>query len=88
MNPVKKALSDLLERRENARVSMNLDSQRGGLNFRIQEPADRAQRLDAEAVASHRVRPDEDALIVHRQRRDVLVEARGLSFPEQVLLHV
>lgn len=30
---------DLLERRENARVSMNLDSQRGGLNFRIQEPA-------------------------------------------------
>ena len=30
---------DLLERRENARLSMNLDSQRGGLNFRIQEPA-------------------------------------------------
>lgn len=30
---------DLLERRENARLSMNLDSQRGGLNFRVQEPA-------------------------------------------------
>jgi polysaccharide export outer membrane protein len=30
---------DLLERRENARLSMNLDAQRGGLNFRIQEPA-------------------------------------------------
>ena len=30
---------DLLERRENARLSMNLDLQRGGLNFRVQEPA-------------------------------------------------
>jgi polysaccharide chain length determinant protein (PEP-CTERM system associated) len=30
---------DLLERRENARLSMNLDAQRAGLNFRIQEPA-------------------------------------------------
>lgn len=30
---------DLLERRENARLSMNLDAQKGGLNFRIQEPA-------------------------------------------------
>lgn len=30
---------DLLERRENARLSMNLDAQRGGLNFRVQEPA-------------------------------------------------
>lgn len=30
---------DLLERRENARLSMNLDIQRGGLNFRVQEPA-------------------------------------------------
>lgn len=30
---------DLLKRRESARVSMNLDSQRQGLSFRIQEPA-------------------------------------------------
>ncbi len=30
---------DLLERRENARLSMNLDAQRGGLSFRVQEPA-------------------------------------------------
>src|SRR3970282_1573942 len=30
---------DLLERRENARLSMNLDAQRGGLNFRVQDPA-------------------------------------------------
>jgi polysaccharide chain length determinant protein (PEP-CTERM system associated) len=30
---------DLLERRENARMAMNLDIQRGGLNFRVQEPA-------------------------------------------------
>jgi len=30
---------DLLKRRENARVSMNLDAQREGLSFRIQEPA-------------------------------------------------
>lgn len=30
---------DLLDRRENARLSMNLDAQNGGLNFRIQEPA-------------------------------------------------
>ena len=30
---------DLLDRRENARMSMNLDAQNGGLNFRIQEPA-------------------------------------------------
>jgi polysaccharide chain length determinant protein (PEP-CTERM system associated) len=30
---------DLLERRENARLSMNLDAKRGGLNFRVQEPA-------------------------------------------------
>lgn len=30
---------DLLERRENARLAMNLDIQRGGLNFRVQEPA-------------------------------------------------
>ncbi|MFC0679131.1 XrtA system polysaccharide chain length determinant [Lysobacter korlensis] len=30
---------DLLERRENARLAMNLDEQRGGLNFRVQEPA-------------------------------------------------
>lgn len=30
---------DLLDRRENARLSMNLDAQSGGLNFRIQEPA-------------------------------------------------
>lgn len=30
---------DLLKRRENARVSMNLDAQREGLSFSIQEPA-------------------------------------------------
>lgn len=30
---------DLLKRRENARVSMNLDTEKQGLNFRIQEPA-------------------------------------------------
>jgi polysaccharide chain length determinant protein (PEP-CTERM system associated) len=30
---------DLLRRRENARVSMNLDRERQGLTFRIQEPA-------------------------------------------------
>jgi len=30
---------DLLRRRENARVSMNMDRERQGLNFRIQEPA-------------------------------------------------
>lgn len=30
---------DLLERRENARLAMNLDAQKGGLNFRVQEPA-------------------------------------------------
>lgn len=30
---------DLLNRRENARLSMNLDAQGGGLNFRVQEPA-------------------------------------------------
>lgn len=30
---------DLLKRRENARVSMNLDAARRGLSFRIQEPA-------------------------------------------------
>ncbi|PKM08674.1 MAG: hypothetical protein CVV14_03610 [Gammaproteobacteria bacterium HGW-Gammaproteobacteria-4] len=30
---------DLLKRRENARVSMNLDAERRGLSFRIQEPA-------------------------------------------------
>lgn len=30
---------DLLKRRENARVSMNLDSEQRGLSFRIQEPA-------------------------------------------------
>lgn len=30
---------DLLKRRENARVSMNLDKERQGLTFRIQEPA-------------------------------------------------
>ncbi|MBN8727803.1 MAG: hypothetical protein J0H15_08890 [Xanthomonadales bacterium] len=30
---------DLLKRRENARVSMNLDEKRQGLTFRIQEPA-------------------------------------------------
>ena len=30
---------DLLDRRENARLSMNLDAQSGGLKFRIQEPA-------------------------------------------------
>ncbi len=30
---------DLLERRENARLAMNLDIQRGGLNFRVQDPA-------------------------------------------------
>lgn len=30
---------DLLKRRENARVSMNLDAERQGLSFRIQEPA-------------------------------------------------
>ncbi|QDH71751.1 hypothetical protein FKV23_06355 [Lysobacter alkalisoli] len=30
---------DLLKRRENARVSMSLDSEQRGLNFRIQEPA-------------------------------------------------
>jgi len=30
---------DLLRRRENARVSMNLDAERRGLSFRIQEPA-------------------------------------------------
>ena len=30
---------DLLKRRENARVSMNLDSEQQGLSFRIQEPA-------------------------------------------------
>lgn len=30
---------DLLKRRENARVSMNLDASRRGLSFRIQEPA-------------------------------------------------
>ena len=29
---------DLLRRRENARVSMNMDSDRQGLNFKIQEP--------------------------------------------------
>lgn len=31
---------DLLRRRENARVSMNLDAERRGLSFRIQEPAE------------------------------------------------
>lgn len=31
---------DLLKRRENARVSMNLDAERRGLSFRIQEPAE------------------------------------------------
>jgi polysaccharide chain length determinant protein (PEP-CTERM system associated) len=31
---------DLLKRRENARVSMNLDAEQRGLSFRIQEPAD------------------------------------------------
>ena len=30
---------DLAERRENARLAMNLDAQKGGLNFRVQEPA-------------------------------------------------
>src|SRR3546814_12972129 len=30
---------DLLKRRENARVSMNLDAERRRLSFRIQEPA-------------------------------------------------
>jgi polysaccharide chain length determinant protein (PEP-CTERM system associated) len=30
---------DLLRRRENARVSMNLDAERRGLTFRVQEPA-------------------------------------------------
>jgi polysaccharide chain length determinant protein (PEP-CTERM system associated) len=30
---------DLLERRENARLAMNLDAQKRGLNFRVQEPA-------------------------------------------------
>ena len=30
---------DLLKRRENARVSMNLDAEKRGLSFRIQEPA-------------------------------------------------
>lgn len=30
---------DLLRRRENARVSMNLDSEKRGLTFRVQEPA-------------------------------------------------
>ena len=30
---------DLLKRRENARVSMNLDKEKQGLSFRIQEPA-------------------------------------------------
>ena len=35
---------DLLKRRENARVSMNLDSERRGLSFRIQEPAAMALR--------------------------------------------
>jgi protein tyrosine kinase modulator len=30
---------DLLRRRENARVSMNMDRERQGLNFKIQEPA-------------------------------------------------
>jgi len=30
---------DLLKRRENARVSMNLDAERRGLSFRVQEPA-------------------------------------------------
>lgn len=30
---------DLLKRRENARVSMNLDAKREGLSFRVQEPA-------------------------------------------------
>ena len=30
---------DLLKRRENARVSMNLDTENQGLNFKIQEPA-------------------------------------------------
>ena len=30
---------DLLKRRENARVSMNLDAEHGGLTFRIQNPA-------------------------------------------------
>ena len=30
---------DLLKRRENARVSMNLDAEQRGLSFRIQEPA-------------------------------------------------
>ena len=30
---------DLLKRRENARVSMNLDTEKQGLSFKIQEPA-------------------------------------------------
>lgn len=35
---------DLLKRRENARVSMNLDAEQRGLSFRIQEPAALALR--------------------------------------------
>ncbi len=35
---------DLLKRRENARVSMNLDAERRGLSFRIQEPANKPLR--------------------------------------------
>jgi polysaccharide chain length determinant protein (PEP-CTERM system associated) len=34
---------DLLRRRENARVSMNMDNDRQGLTFKIQEPATRPQ---------------------------------------------
>ena len=33
---------DLLKRRENARVSMNLDADHRGLTFNVQEPAERA----------------------------------------------
>lgn len=35
---------DLLKRRENARVSMNLDAEQRGLSFRIQEPATKPLR--------------------------------------------
>lgn len=43
---------DLLERRENARLAMNLDAQRGGLNFRVQEPASLPLQSDSVSLSS------------------------------------
>src|SRR5439155_25240824 len=52
------------------------------------ESRDRAQRLGRPALEAKRVRPDEDARIVYRKRRDVVIESARFAVLKEILFDV